>query len=95
METQKKIEFSKLIFWLVWATNLMVILFAMAMMIAAFKLTGYFDSTPLIYLIPSTATELAASTAFYYWKAKAENKIKIALSSGVKIDENTIYSFIS
>ena len=41
---------------------------------------------PLIYLIPSTAAEVATGTAFYYNKAKAENKIKIEQKYGVKGD---------
>ena len=88
----KKIEFSKLIFWLVWSTNAAVIIFSMVMMAISFSRDGYFDCTPLVYLIPSTAAELATASSFYYWKARSENRIKLALANDIKIDENTIYS---
>lgn len=35
------------------------------------------DTSPMTYLIPSAFTVLTASTGFYYWKARAENKIKL------------------
>lgn len=44
------------------------------------------DLTPLAYLIPSTAAEVGTGTAFYYNKAKLENKIK--LMSIYKVDLN-------
>lgn len=34
-------------------------------------------STPLAYLIPSVAAEVATGTGFYYSKAKVENRIKL------------------
>ena len=39
---------------------------------------------PLIYLIPSTAAEVATGTGFYYSKAKAENKIKLNKKYGIE-----------
>lgn len=35
------------------------------------------DLTPLAYLIPSVAAEVAIGTGFYYSKAKVENRIKL------------------
>ena len=35
------------------------------------------DLTPLAYLIPSVAAEVATGTGFYYSKAKVENRIKL------------------
>ena len=36
------------------------------------------------YLIPAVFTEMASATGFYYWKAKAENKIKLMALTGTK-----------
>lgn len=69
----KRHEFSKVIFWLVWLTNLIVIIFAAVMTILSFKKNGYADLTILNVLIPSTAAELASATGFYYWKTKTNN----------------------
>jgi type VI protein secretion system component VasK len=35
------------------------------------------DVSPLTYIIPGIFTELSAATGFYFWKAKAENTIKL------------------
>ena len=35
------------------------------------------DTSPLAYIIPGIFTELSAATGFYFWKAKAENEIKL------------------
>ena len=35
------------------------------------------DLSPLAYLIPSVAAEVATGTGFYYSKAKVENRIKL------------------
>lgn len=66
-------EFSKVIFWLVWSTNLLVIVFSAAMIVRNFNQNGYFDTSLLTILIPSTAAELAAATGFYYWKTRTNN----------------------
>lgn len=66
-------EFSKTIFWLVWLTNLIVIIFSAVMMVLNFNKNGYFDSALLNILIPSTAAELASATAMYYWKTRTNN----------------------
>ena len=51
---------------------------AALIIVAAFVLmwhTG--DTTALAYIIPGIFTELSAATGFYFWKAKAENMIKL------------------
>ena len=69
----KRHEFSKVIFWLVWLTNLFVIVFCAIMMVMNFTKNGFVDLTILNILIPSTAAELASATGFYYWKTKTNN----------------------
>ena len=77
---KNKMEFSKKIFaWTSLATTVVTIF------------TGVMvwrtnDLSPLMYLIPAMFTELATATAFYYNKAKAENKIK--LMKFYKVDPN-------
>lgn len=73
MDNRKHREFSKIIFWLVWATNMVVIIFAAVMMVLNFNKNGYFDATVLNILVPSTAAELASATAMYYWKTRTNN----------------------
>ena len=82
--TSGKTEFSKKILYVAAILNIAVIIFSCIMIYKTENLE------PLIYLIPSTAAEVATGTAFYYNKAKAENKIKIEQKYGVKgdIDDN-------
>lgn len=73
-------EFSKKIFiWISLATIIIVIF-------TGIMIWRTNDLSPLMYLIPAMFTELATATAFYYNKAKAENKIKLMKSN--KIDLN-------
>ncbi|NLK40371.1 MAG: hypothetical protein GX303_09075 [Clostridiales bacterium] len=74
-------EFSKKIFIGVAVVNIVLIAFSLYMMYA----TG--DLTPLSYIIPAAAAEMATATGFYYSKAKAENKIKLMKSNGIKPKE--------
>ena len=46
------------------------------------------DFTPAITLIGAAFAEYGTCTAFYYNKAKAENKIKLAKKYKIKIDED-------
>jgi hypothetical protein len=71
MKAKKVKEFSKKIFVGVALANIIIIAFAIYMI----YITG--DLTPLSYLIPAAAAEMATTTGFYYSKAKAENKIKL------------------
>ncbi len=74
---RKPKEFSKKIFIGVAAVNIILIAFSLYMM---YK-TG--DLSPLAYIIPAAAAEMATATGFYYSKAKAENKIKLMKSNGI------------
>lgn len=70
MRRPKK-EFSKTILRTVALATAAIVAFSFALM---WK-TG--DTTPLAYIIPGIFTELSAATGFYFWKAKAENQIKL------------------
>lgn len=69
--TAKRMEFSKklIIFFIVLDT--FVVLFTCAAVLLTM------DTSPLMYLIPAVAAEVASATAFYYNKSKLENKIKL------------------
>ena len=73
LDNNRRHEFSKVIFWLVWSTNLIVILFCGVMMVLNFQKNGFVDLSLLNILIPSTAAEVASATGFYYWKTKTNN----------------------
>lgn len=79
---RRTMEFSKKIFIAVSAINLFVVLFTCYMVFKTF------DLSPLAYLIPAVAAEMATGTGFYYSKAKAENKIKLLKSNGIKPKDN-------
>lgn len=64
-------EFSKKILIVAGIINAVVIVFTMVM------IWRTLDLTPLAYLIPSVAAEVATGTGFYYSKAKVENRIKL------------------
>lgn len=64
-------EFSKKILIVAGIINTVVIVFAMIM------IWRTLDLSPLAYLIPSVAAEVATGTGFYYSKAKVENRIKL------------------
>lgn len=48
------------------------------------------DLTPLAYLLPTVGTEASTALGFYFWKAKAENKIKLAKTYGIELTEQTL-----
>ena len=64
-------EFSKKILIVAGIINTVVIVFTMVM------IWRTLDLSPLTYLIPSVAAEVATGTGFYYSKAKVENRIKL------------------
>ena len=68
----RRMEFSKKIFVTVSMIGIFVVLFS------AYMVWKTGDLTPLAYLIPATAAEVATGTGFYYAKAKAENEIKLS-----------------
>lgn len=71
-------EFSKKIFIGVSIVNLFVLIFACIM------IWRTMDLSPLSYLIPAAAAEMATATGFYYNKAKMENQIKLKKLYGDK-----------
>ena len=77
-------EFSKILFWMVFILVLGVTVFGCALMWH----TG--DTSGLAYLIPAAFTEMATATGFYYTKAKTENKIKLMQKHGLKIEKEDI-----
>jgi L-asparagine transporter-like permease len=79
-KNKNKMEFSKKIFVCTSLATLMVMIFTGVMVWRTN------DLSPLMYLIPAIFAELATATAFYYNKAKAENKIKLMKS--YKVDPN-------
>jgi hypothetical protein len=50
-----------------------VVLAFVLMFLSYFKDSYYMDLSPLAYIVPAAFGELGAVTAFYIWKAKAEN----------------------
>jgi hypothetical protein len=84
---QKKMEFSKKIMIVAMAINMIVIIFACIM------IAKTLDLSPLGYLIPSVAAEVATGTGFYYSKAKTENRIKLMKSNGIKPNEESFREY--
>ena len=74
-------EFSKKILIVAGIINTVVIVFTMVM------IWRTLDLSPLAYLIPSVAAEVATGTGFYYSKAKVENRIKLMKQNKVTPNE--------
>lgn len=74
-------EFSKKILIVAGIINAVVIVFTMVM------IWRTLDLSPLAYLIPSVAAEVATGTGFYYSKAKVENRIKLMRQNKVAPNE--------
>lgn len=74
-------EFSKKILIVAGIINAVVIVFTMVM------IWRTLDLSPLAYLIPSVAAEVATGTGFYYSKAKVENRIKLMRQNKVTLNE--------
>lgn len=83
----RKMEFSKKIMIAAGVLNVVVILFTLVMVWRTL------DLSPLSYLIPSVAAEVATGTGFYYSKAKVENRIKLMKANGLKPDETHFNEF--
>lgn len=79
-----KIEFSKIVLIIALLLNTGILVFSCVMMWRTC------DLSPLAYIVPAVAAEVASGTASYYWKAKAENKIKLAKAYGIEITDQTI-----
>lgn len=74
-------EFSKKILIVAGIINAVVIVFTMVM------IWRTLDLSPLAYLIPSVAAEVATGTGFYYSKAKVENRIKLMRQNKITPNE--------
>lgn len=74
-------EFSKKTLIVAGIINAVVIVFTMVM------IWRTLDLSPLAYLIPSVAAEVATGTGFYYSKAKVENRIKLMRQNKVTPNE--------
>lgn len=74
-------EFSKKILIVAGIINAVVIVFTMVI------IWRTLDLSPLAYLIPSVAAEVATGTGFYYSKAKVENRIKLMRQNKVTPNE--------
>lgn len=85
----KQVEFSKVIMIFAMLNNTIVVI---ATLIFVLVTT---NPSPLTILIPTVGAELASGSAFYYWKARTENKLKIALSNNVPVNETTVSSIIN
>lgn len=76
MQSKKKIEFSKIIL-------VVVALATIAVLVVSFVLMWKtMDLSPLSYIITGIFAELASATGFYYWKARAENIVKLRILLG-------------
>lgn len=84
---KRPLEFSKKILIIAAITNMVVIIFALIMMWRTN------DLSPLAYLIPSVAAEVATGTGFYYSKAKAENRIKLMRANKIQPTENSFNEY--
>ena len=76
---KQKMEFSKKILIAVSIATLLVVVTSLVLM----WITR--DLSALSYIITGIFAELASATGFYYWKAKAENMIKLRKEEGVEI----------
>ena len=81
----RNLEFSKKIMIAAGTINLIVILFTLVMVWRTL------DLTPLAYLIPAVAAEVATGTGFYYSKAKVENRIKLMKENKVTPTDTHFY----
>lgn len=82
-DEKKRLEFSKKILIVAAVINIAVIAFTCVMVWRTS------DLTPLAYLIPAVAAEVATGTGFYYNKAKLENTIKLMSIYNVKPTEDS------
>ncbi len=76
-----KMEFSKKILIAVSVATLAIVITSFVLMFMTM------DLSPLAYIIPGIFAELASATGFYFWKAKAENMIKLGLNKDLMIKD--------
>lgn len=80
---KQPMEFSKKILVVAAIVNIAVVIFTF---IIVWKTL---DTSPLAYLIPAVAAEVATGTAFYYSKAKVENRVKLMRHHKVEPSEQS------
>lgn len=68
---KKKKEFSKIMAVISIVMWLVVNIFGMVMIVVTL------DSSPMAYILPSIDAVVAVVLGFYFWKARAENQIKL------------------
>ena len=73
--SSKKLETSKLFLFLFFIVTLFIV------GLSSYLMIKFQSFEPLSYLIPALFAELGAATGCYYWKSRAENKIKIILGA--------------
>lgn len=84
-DEKRRREFSKIMAVIAITMWVFVNLFGMAMVIFTM------DTSPLMYVIPSVDAVVAAVLAFYLWKARAENQIKLKRLYGVDVEMDESY----
>jgi len=82
-QNKRPYEFSKKIIFCAAIVNLVIVLFTLVMVWRSN------DLSPLAYLIPAAAGEMAVGTGFYYSKAKVENRIKLMKACDIKPSEES------
>lgn len=80
MPKEKTLEFSKIILAVVALATIAVCVVSFILM---WKLQ---DLSALSYIITGIFAELASATGFYYWKARAENIIKLRAAFGEQLN---------
>ena len=88
-QSAPKIEFSKLIFLSIWFMAMGVTIFTCWVTWESIKL-GITDFSALVTLIGAVFAELATGTAFYYWKTKHDNRIKLKAKYGMDITDEDL-----
>lgn len=78
---RKRPEFSKTILKAVAIATVVIVVLSFKLMFE----TG--DTSALAYIVPGIFTELSAATGFYFWKAKAENQIKLDIVRQKKLKD--------
>ena len=79
---KQKREFSKIMAVIAVGMWLLVNLFGLAIVALTF------DTTPMMYIVPSVDAVVAVVLSFYFWKARAENQIKLKKIYGA--DANSV-----
>lgn len=76
---KRKMEFSKKILIMVSIATVLIVVASFVLMWRTM------DLSPLSYIITGIFAELASATGFYYWKARAENIIKLRAVFGEQL----------